>query len=77
MMLHMVRENRSSRFAPNTAPVVLTSRQYRRSTTAGQGERRRVSQMGMTRHNTGPLHQGVRLKGRGLYCVPLRIMASK
>ena len=39
-MLHAIRDSNSRREAPNTTPVVFTSRQYTRSTTArgGRGE---------------------------------------
>lgn len=36
-MLHAIRDSSSSREAPNTTPVVFTSRQYTRSTTAPGG----------------------------------------
>lgn len=36
-MLHAIRDSSRRREAPNTTPVVFTSRQYTRSTTAGGG----------------------------------------
>lgn len=42
-MLHAIRDSSRRREAPNTTPVVFTSRQYTRSTTAGGGGRGGVS----------------------------------
>lgn len=42
-MLHSVRESSRERLAPNTTPEVLTSRQYRSSTTAGEKEQGQIA----------------------------------
>lgn len=48
-MLHAIRDSSSRREAPNTTPVVFTSRQYTRSTTAGEEEEGFVSITQVTR----------------------------